>query len=120
MKNKPTYLKRLAFLFGLLLSLSADIFAQKEHTEEISVKPALLYFRFDKALVDSGYMDNGRTLRRLDELFSDLPNALKLYGTAASKHWQKKEPITEYAHWIMSPSQPSLLIKPDISTKKTN
>ena len=50
----------------------------------------------------------------------DLPNALKLYGTAASKHWQKKEPITEYAHWIMSPSQPLLLIKPDISTKKTN
>ena len=46
MKNKPTYLKRLAFLFGLLLSLSADIFAQKGHTEEISVKPALLYFRF--------------------------------------------------------------------------
>ncbi len=44
----------------------------------------------------------------------------KLYGTAASKHWQKKEPITEYAHWIMSPSLPSLLIKPDISTKKTN
>ena len=76
MKNKPTYLKRLAFLFGLLLSLSADIFAQKEHTEEISVKPALLYFRFDKALVDSGYMDNGRTLRRLDELFSDsIPTA---------------------------------------------
>ena len=76
MKNKPTYLKRLAFLFGLLLSLSADIFAQKGHTEEISVKPALLHFRFDKALVDSGYMDNGRTLRRLDELFSDsIPTA---------------------------------------------
>ena len=50
----------------------------------------------------------------------DLQNVPKPYGTAASKHWQKKEPITEYAHWIMSPSQPSLLIKPDISTKKTN
>ena len=48
-------------------------------------------------------------------------NITPYYGDASfSKHWQKKEPITEYAHWIMSPSQPSLLIKPDISTKKTN
>ena len=73
----------------------------------------ILFFRAHKVTT---------SLRIMEMLLSskDLPNALKLYGTAASKHWQKKEPITEYAHWIMSPSQPSLLIKPDISTKKTN
>ena len=45
MKNKPTYLNASHF-FSLLLSLSADIFAQKGHTK-ISVKPALLYFPAD-------------------------------------------------------------------------
>ena len=50
----------------------------------------------------------------------DLPNAQKLYGTAASKHWLKREQTTVSAHWIMLPYLPSLLIKPDISTKKTN
>lgn len=66
-----TYLKRLALFCGLLLAFFVDIHAQKSNVEDTSVKPSLLYFRFDKALVDSGYMDNGHTLRHLDELLSD-------------------------------------------------
>ena len=40
--------------------------------EDISGKPLTLHFRFDKSLVDSGYMDNGHTLRHLDGLLTDL------------------------------------------------
>ena len=31
----------------------------------------MLYFRFDKAMVDSGYLDNGRTLHHLEEILAD-------------------------------------------------
>lgn len=39
--------------------------------EEVSGKPMTLYFRFSQSLMDSGYMDNGRMLRHLDELLTD-------------------------------------------------
>lgn len=70
MNDIPTYLKRLTLFCVLLLTFWSNIHAQKNDTEDTS-KPVLLYFRFDKALVDSGYMDNGRTLRHLDKLLSD-------------------------------------------------
>ena len=31
----------------------------------------VLYFRFDRAIVDKGYMGNSETLRHLDEVLSD-------------------------------------------------
>lgn len=36
-----------------------------------SGKPRMLYFRFDRSLVDSGYMDNRHTLHQLDQLLRD-------------------------------------------------
>lgn len=70
MNDIPTYLKRLTLFCGLLLTFWGNIHAQKNDTED-TFKPVLLYFRFDKALIDSGYMDNGHTLRHLDKLLSD-------------------------------------------------
>ena len=43
---------------------------QPEHPEP-SEQSQLLYFRFDRSLVDSGYRNNGEVLARLQELFSD-------------------------------------------------
>lgn len=72
--NILTYIrtiKRGAVCCGLLFTLLPHGFAKQGPGEEVSDKPMMLYFRFDKALLDSGYMDNGRTLRHLDELFTD-------------------------------------------------
>lgn len=66
------YIKRIALGFGLLFGLLAGVQSQEaSHEPDLSGKPMLLYFRFDKALVDSGYMDNRRTLRHLDEILTD-------------------------------------------------
>ena len=72
--NILTYIrtiKRGAVCCGLLFTLLPCGFAVQGPGEEVSDKPMMLYFPFDKALLDSGYMDNGRTLRHLDELLTD-------------------------------------------------
>lgn len=62
-----TITKRLVLFFGLLSVLPTCLSAQTGKVEELPEKPLLLYFRFDKVLVDSGYKDNLRTLHHLDE-----------------------------------------------------
>lgn len=72
--NIPEYIriiKRRAVCCGLILILFPCVYAGQRTGEEVSGKPMMLYFRFDKALVDSGYMDNGKTLRYLGELLTD-------------------------------------------------
>lgn len=67
----PTLYKRF-FLCGVaLLALLPSIHAQTGSVPDASGRPVVLYFRFDKAVVDSGYMDNARTLRHLGEVLSD-------------------------------------------------
>lgn len=64
--------KRIALGFGLLFGLLTGVQSQENsHGPDVSGKPMLLYFRFDKAVVDKGYMDNARTLHHLDEVLSD-------------------------------------------------
>lgn len=65
------YLKRGVVCFGLLFTFLPYAHGGQEADEEASDKPLTLYFRLDKALVDSGYMDNSRTLRHLNELLTD-------------------------------------------------
>lgn len=65
-------IKRIALGFGLLLGVLTSAQSQENrHEADLSGKPVYLYFRFDKAVVDYGYMDNARTLRHLEELLSD-------------------------------------------------
>ena len=47
-------------------------YAQQRTGEEVSGKPMMLYFHFDRVLVDSSYMDNSRTFRHMDQLFTIL------------------------------------------------
>lgn len=72
--NIPKYIKsikRRVVCCVLLFTLLPYCHAVDGVTEEAFGKPMMLCFRFDKSLVDSGYMDNGRVLRHLDELFVD-------------------------------------------------
>lgn len=55
---------KILFFICCFLSVSLRVNAQEK-------RPTVLYFRFDKAVVDSGYMDNIYSLRHLDEVFSD-------------------------------------------------
>lgn len=73
MKHIPIiYVKRIALSFGLLLGALTGVQSQENnHGPDVSGKPMVLYFRFDKAVVDKGYMDNDRTLRHLEEILSD-------------------------------------------------
>lgn len=65
-------IKRIALGFGLLFGLLTGVQSQENsHGPDVSGKPMLLYFRFDKAVVDKGYMDNDHTLRHLEEILSD-------------------------------------------------
>ena len=65
-------IKRIALGFGLLFGLLAGVHSQENsHGPDVPGKPMLLYFRFDKAVVDKGYMDNDRTLRHLDGVLTD-------------------------------------------------
>lgn len=64
-------IKRRVVCCVLLFTLLPYCHAVDGVTEEAFGKPMMLCFRFDKSLVDSGYMDNGRVLRHLDELFVD-------------------------------------------------
>ncbi|WP_270419167.1 DUF3575 domain-containing protein [Bacteroides intestinalis] len=69
--NIPIIYKRFFFFCGLLFALLPGIHAQNKVEQDASGKPMVLYFRFDKAVVDKEYMDNARTLRHLDEVLSD-------------------------------------------------
>jgi len=54
------------------LTLLSYGYAQQRTGEEVSGKPMMLYFHFDRVLVDSSYMDNSRTFRHMDQLFTIL------------------------------------------------
>lgn len=65
-------IKRIALGFGLLLGMLTSVQSQEnKYRPDLSGKPMVLYFRFDNAMVDNGYMNNARTLRHLEELLSD-------------------------------------------------
>lgn len=65
-------IKRIALGIGLLFGLLTGVQSQENnHGSDLSGKPMVLYFRFDKAVVDKGYMDNTRTLRHMKEVLSD-------------------------------------------------
>lgn len=64
-------MKCIILCLGLFFGLITGVNAQCGHTTEISGKSVAIYFRFDKAVVDSGYMDNHRALLSLDILLSD-------------------------------------------------
>lgn len=55
----------------MLLAVFPGIHAQNETVKGTSGGKMLLHFRFDKAFVDSEYMDNRRTLSHLDEIFTN-------------------------------------------------
>lgn len=55
---------KILFFICCFLPVSLRVNAQEKQL-------TLLYFRFDKAVVDSGYMDNIHSLRHLDEVLSD-------------------------------------------------
>lgn len=73
MKHIPIiHVKRIALSLGLLFGALTGVQSQENsHGPDVSGKPMVLYFRFDKAVVDKGYMDNDRTLRHLEEILSD-------------------------------------------------
>lgn len=66
-----SFINRRTLCCGLLFTLLSYGYAQQRTGEEVSGKPMMLYFHFDRALVDGGYMDNSRTLRHLDQLLTD-------------------------------------------------
>lgn len=57
--------------FWVLFTILPYGYAQPKEGKDIPEKTITLYFRFDKAVVDSGYMDNNRTLRELNRLLTD-------------------------------------------------
>lgn len=70
----PNYIKSIkrgVICCVLLFTLFPYCHAVEGVAEEASGKPVMLHFRFDKSLVDSGYMDNGKVLRHLDGLLAD-------------------------------------------------
>ena len=73
MKHIPLInVKRIALSLGLLLGALTGVQSQQDsHGPDVSGKPMVLYFRFDKAVVDKGYMDNDRNIRHLEEILSD-------------------------------------------------
>lgn len=67
-----SFINRRTLCCGLLLTLLSYGYAQQRTGEEESGKPMMLYFHFDRVLVDSSYMDNSRTFRHMDQLFTIL------------------------------------------------
>lgn len=64
-------MKRGAVCCGLLFILLSYGYAGQRTEADTSGKPFMLYFRFDKAVVDNGYMDNSRTLHHMAEILTD-------------------------------------------------
>lgn len=71
-------IKRGVVCCGMLFVLLPFGHAKQKTAEEVSGKPMMLYFRFDKALVDIGYMDNNKTLRHLDSILTDHELCLRI------------------------------------------
>ena len=67
-----SFINRRTLCCGLLLTLLSYGYAQQRTGEEVSGKPMMLYFHFDRVLVDSSCMDNSRTFRHMDQLFTIL------------------------------------------------
>ena len=67
-----SFINRRTLCCGLLLTLLSYGYAQQRTGEEVSGKPMMLYFHFDRVLVDSSYMDNSSTFRHMDQLFTIL------------------------------------------------
>ena len=67
-----SFINRRTLCCGLLLTLLSYGYAQQRTGEEVSGKPMMLYFHFDRVLVDSSSMDNSRTFRHMDQLFTIL------------------------------------------------
>ena len=67
-----SFINRRTLCCGLLFTLLSYGYAQQRTGEEVSGKPMMLYFHFDRVLVDSSYMDNSRTFRHMDQLFTIL------------------------------------------------
>ena len=67
-----SFINRRTLCCGLLLTLLSYGYAQQRTGEEVSGKPMMLYFHFDRVLVDSSYMDNSRTFLHMDQLFTIL------------------------------------------------
>ena len=67
-----SFINRRTLCCGLLLTLLSYGYAQQRTGEEVSGKPMMLYFHFDRVLVDSSYMDNSRTFQHMDQLFTIL------------------------------------------------
>lgn len=67
-----SFINRRTLCCGLLLTLLSYGYTQQRTGEEVSGKPMMLYFHFDRVLVDSSYMDNSRTFRHMDQLFTIL------------------------------------------------
>lgn len=64
-------MKKLILIYICLLGMAtADSYGHGTG-EWISGHSGVLYFRFDEALVDSGYANNGKTIEALGKLFSD-------------------------------------------------
>lgn len=70
--------KQRVIILLLMFSLFRCGYAQEMNRADCTAEPAVLYFRFDKALVDSGYLDNRHTLLRLEALFSDSALAARI------------------------------------------
>ena len=64
--------KRIVLSFGVLFGALTGVQSQQDSRDpDVCGKPMVLYFRFDKVVVDKGYMDNDRTLHHLEEILSD-------------------------------------------------
>lgn len=72
MNNIPAInIQLITLILGLLLGALTDVQSQENGRRPgLSGSPVVLYFRFDKAVVEDEYMDNARTLRHLDAIFS--------------------------------------------------
>ena len=82
------YLKRLIVCMGLLFVLFIRGYAGEQKGKGESEKPLMLYFRFDKATVDGGYMNNAQTLLHIDNLFTDVAlckriDSIQIYSSAS-------------------------------------
>ena len=82
MLNYIKGIKRVSACCVLLFGIFSGIQAQEDTAGDMSGKPMLLYFRFDRSLVDSGYHDNRHTLRVLHELFSDSTMTCRIEGVS--------------------------------------
>lgn len=99
------YIKHLCICYGFLFTFLLPVHARQVRdtgnvTEDsVSMSPLVLYFRFDKALVDSGYMANGRTLRHLHELFTD-PSLAARIDSVSILSFASPEGGSAYNEWL--------------------